>query len=129
MNTPTLAQFKAVGYIVEITHNRDFKVVFIDPATTKIVVNTVTTTFGRLHEEEPTLSELLPCGGRTEVSVVCPDTGLEFTASSKVHPKDNYNKREGVRRCLERIYQLMLVCEYRDSKEFKTRFPMESIAA
>jgi hypothetical protein len=125
VKTPTLKAFREAGYEVDIVHRRAWKVAYNDFPTKKIVVKTVLNTLSVMYrpedkDENGVLYELLPRGGKTEVTVNDPGSGLDFTASAICRDDENYDKRVGVQRCLDRIIGLMLVCEYQD-KSFKVR--------
>jgi hypothetical protein len=114
IRTPTLAEVKAAGYHVSITHNRLCRVAYQDLSTGKLVVKTMTRrelpreedceTPEAAHKMVTTITELLPKGGLTEVWVTDPD---------------NYNKRDGVNKALERVVELMLVMDGRDGFKMK----------
>lgn len=129
LKTPSLADFKSAGYIVEIKHNRLFKVAYKNPVNGKIVVKVVNhktienlipgSTDGCLVDAVPITSELLPKGGMTEIWVTDPETSAEFYGFARCSDKENYNKAVGVVKALERVMGLMLVL---DGKEgFKCR--------
>ena len=119
VRTPTLAELKTAGYEIDIHHNRVHKVAYSDPNTGKLVVTNVV---GRKMDENGyVLFELLPKGGVTEVSVTDTVTGLEFAASARCRDDENYDKRVGVNRCLDRIIGLMLVCEWKNEAGFTVR--------
>jgi hypothetical protein len=97
----------------------------MDFYTVKMVVKTVLNTKDMMVEDESgdsgVLYELLPKGGKTEVTVNDPLSGLDFTASATCRDDENYDKSVGVGRCLDRIIGLMLVCEYQNKDGFKVR--------
>jgi hypothetical protein len=65
--------------------------------------------------------ELLPKGGKTLVTVTDPDTGLEFIGVTRCRDDDNYNKREGIERALNKIVDLMRGYEYQNKEGFKVK--------
>jgi len=124
IRTPSLAEVRAAGYKVDISHRRLHKVAYTSPQTGKLVVHNVCHVKEFVNTDsvkEFMLFELLPKGGLTEVTVTDPVTNLEFFASSRCHEVDNYDKRAGVEKCLERIIGLMVVCEWKGDEGFKVR--------
>ncbi len=119
--TPSLSEFRNAGYVVNIEHQRRFRVAYKDPNTGKLIVHT---TLGEKQEYEDAGEylawEILPKGGKTIVTVVDPVSDLEFFADSTCRDDENYNKRFGVQKCLERVFSLMLVCQHQD-KNFQLR--------
>jgi hypothetical protein len=124
VKTPTVADLRKTCYKVEIVHRRAWRICYSDYKTGKLVVKNVLNIKGVMLNEtdspDPILIELLPKGGVTEVTVSDSVSGLDFTASATCRDSENYDKRVGVKKCLDRIIGLMLVCEYQD-KTFKVR--------
>ena len=131
IKTPTLAELKAAGYEVDIDHCRLFKIAYEHPTTRKLVIHTVChprqfmSCNSEADEEIGLLSELLPKGGKTNVMVRDPVSNLDFTATATCREDENYDKRIGVEKCLDRIVGLMLVCEYQNKDGFKVRVRTE----
>lgn len=127
IKTPTLAELRAAGYIVDIEHNRLNRVAYAKNG--KVIVKEVLSSEISGLEEEVEGSELgfgmvavLPKGGMTEVWVTDPDTSAEFYGFGRCHPNDNYNKRDGINEALKKITGLMMVM---DGKEgFKCRLQL-----
>lgn len=108
MRTPTLKEFIESGYAVTIQHNRRHRIVFFDDNTKKLIIKT---TENYPKNDFYVSKELLPKGGMTEVWVVDPETSAEFYGYGKCNTNENYNKSVGITKALERITQLMLVCD------------------
>jgi methenyltetrahydromethanopterin cyclohydrolase len=127
VKTPTVADLRNTGYKVGITHNRVYKMAYTDFTSGKIVVKNGVNPVSTLREanidsnSDGVLYELLPKGGRTEVTVTDEVNKIDFMASATCREDENYDKRVGVSRCLDRIIGLMLVCEYQNKDGFKVR--------
>ncbi len=136
LKTPTLAEVKAAGYVVEVKHNRLTKIAYKDTVNGKIVVKVVDhkthldlinnfkiaeLTDGFKINTELFISELLPKGGLTEIWVTDPDTSAEFYGFAKCSDKENYNKAVGVTKALERVMGLMLVLDGQDGFKMKLK--------
>jgi hypothetical protein len=110
---PTVAELIALGYKVDVTHFRNYKIANMGN-NKKLVI--LTACHPRWFVETESLSgimfyELLACGGRTEITVTCPDSKLEFFGGATCRSDENFNKKEGVKECLKRIVDLMRVVE------------------
>lgn len=117
MNVKTIKEFRKAGYKVHVDHRRLWKIAYIEPRNKSLVVKTVENTQGVMSrggtpDENGVLYQLLPKGGRTEVTVTDPATGLDFYAYADCRSDENYNKRTGVEKCLERVAELVLVCSH-----------------
>jgi hypothetical protein len=127
IRTPTLAELRAAGYVVEIEHDRLNRVAYAKNG--KLIVKEVLSSGIPGLEEEVKGSELgfgmvavLPKGGMTEVWVTDPETSAEFYGYGRCHPNDNYSKRDGINEALKKIAGLMMVM---DGKEgFKCRLQL-----
>lgn len=126
VKTPTLAELRDAGYVINIEHDRARRIVY--SVNGKLIVKDV------LHSELPKLriedfsdhgfglATVLPKGGMTKVWVTDPDTSAEFYGFGRCHPKDNYSKRDGINEALKKIAGLMTVM---DGKEgFKCRLQL-----
>jgi hypothetical protein len=58
-------------------------------------------------DTDQVLYELLPKGGRTEITVIDPNSKLEVFAYADCHSNENYNKTVGVEKSLERVKELV----------------------
>ena len=109
----TLKELENAGYVVDIRHVRNYKVAFLT-IEGKLIVKTFQDTLENATRDivgaAPELIELLPCGGRTEMTVKDKGSGKEFTAFAMCHKNDNYDKKFGVTLCLKRIGVLMGEC-------------------
>lgn len=128
MKTPTINDFKAAGYDVDITHRRDHQIAYISPTTKKLLTKVVQQPHYEFTKNKHGIGEvgllwqLNARGGKTEVTVIDPITYESFYAFSDCHTDDNYDKKVGIERCLSRIASLMMVC---DGKEgFKMRLTL-----
>jgi hypothetical protein len=117
VKTPTVADLRKTGYKVGITHNRVYKMAYTDFNSGKIVVKVVLNVLENLRvlnrdcNSDGVLFEILPKGGKTEVIIFDPVSRLDFYASATCRDDENYDKKVGVQRCLDRIIGLMLVCQ------------------
>lgn len=120
IRTPSLAELKSAGYHVNIRHGRSHRLAFIDPNTSKLVVKTmIPPEHPRGIKPEDVMIELLPKGGLTEVWVTDPETSAEFYGYARCHKSDNYNKKDGINKALERVMELMLVMDGKDGFKMK----------
>jgi len=121
IKTPTLAELRKAGYVIDIKHNRLFKTARIRENGTlevKTFLRDIPSMTVSLDDEaaiNPT--ELLAKGGMTEVWVTDPETSAEFYGFAKCHPADNYDKRAGVNEALKRVAALMLVMDGTDGSK------------
>ncbi len=125
INVPTLTEFRKGGFTVNIEHYHRYKIAYKDRQG-KIFVETIYRRREYIEDPSflyfkpftkeacPVLFELLPKGGRTEVTVIDPETKAEFWASAVCRKDENYNKFIGVNQCLSRIADLMAVCDGTD---------------
>lgn len=127
IKTPTLAELRAAGYVIEIEHNRLNRVAYAKNG--KVIVKEVLSSGIPKLEEEVKNADLpfgmvavLPKGGMTEVWVTDPETSAEFYGYGRCHPNDNYNKRDGVNEALKKIVGLMMVMDGREG--FKCRLQL-----
>ena len=134
-NTSTsLADFKAVGYDINIVHNRRYKVAYLEPITGKLVVKVIVndtqsmTPNGlnpdwtkKLEKSDLCFSQLLAKGGVTEITITDPETKTDFYAKSICREDENYNKAYGVNKCLCRVFDLMTVCDDVDGFKMKIK--------
>jgi hypothetical protein len=116
IRTPTLAELRAAGYVVEIEHDRLNRVAYAKNG--KLIVKEVLSSeIPRLEEEVRNadlpfgMKAVLPKGGMTEVWVTDPDTSAEFYGFARCHSDDNYDKKTGVLEALKRVAALMLVMD------------------
>lgn len=127
IKTPTLAELRSAGYVIEIEHNRLNRVAYAKNG--KLIVKEVLSSGIPELEEEVKTADLpfgmvavLPKGGLTVVWVTDPETSAEFYGYGRCHPNDNYNKRDGVNEALKKIVGLMMEM---DGKEgFKCRLQL-----
>lgn len=110
----SVKEFRSKGYKVSIKHWRRWKVAYVEPVSKKLIVGNVLSLRSNMEcdLEDGWLSELLPNGGKTEVKIYDPASGLDFFADSTCRTDENYNKAIGVQKCLERITDLIRVCAY-----------------
>lgn len=114
-NTPTVREFRQSGYQVRVDHKRAWKTSYVDFETRKIVTEVVYKTPREMVNSDfdgEVLIELLPRSGKTEVTVFDPNSGLDFFADATCRDDENYNKKIGTKKCLERISDLIRVCNY-----------------
>jgi hypothetical protein len=109
---PTIQDFRKAGYKVRVDHRRLWKIAYIEPRNGSLVVKTVENTQGVMNrggtpDENGVLYQLLPKGGRTEVTVIDPNSKLEVFAYADCHSNENYNKTIGVEKSLERVAELV----------------------
>jgi hypothetical protein len=129
-----LSDFRKASYGVKIVHNRKFKIAYVEPITGKLIVkiiynDTLSMTSDGLNPDwnkkpkksEFCFSELLAKGGITEVTVTDPETKTDFYAKSICREDENYNKAVGVEKCLDRVYDLMTVCDGVDGFKMKIK--------
>ena len=121
VKTPTLAEVIVAGYRVDIKHRRRVKMATKDLSTGKLLVKTSLKEKHELSFDLFSYNELLAKGGVTEVTVTDPEFGLEFFASATCRDDEEYCKKTGINKCLDRIIGLMLVCEYKKDNGFKLR--------
>jgi hypothetical protein len=122
----TVAELRKVGYKVKVSHKRAFKIAYLDWNSKKLIVKRVYAYSGASYEETPfdnpnTLFELLPRGGRTELSIRDPETGIDFESLATCRDDENYNKKTGVARCIFLAIELMKVCEFKNDVGFKIK--------
>lgn len=127
IKTPTLAELRAAGYVVDIEHNRLNRVAYAKNGTV-IVKEVLSSEIPGLEKDVKGskfgfgMAAVLPKGGITEVWVTDPETSAEFYGYGRCHPNDNYNKRDGINEALKKIVGLMMVM---DGKEgFKCRLQL-----
>lgn len=108
IRTPSLNEIKLVGYTYEIQHFRNYEVAYKDRYNRLLVKKVVSPIDPNKFDD--VITNVNPRGGRTRVTVV-DETGREWTAEATCRDDDNYNKREGIARCLDRIVGLMLVLD------------------
>ena len=123
IKTPTLTEVIAAGYRVDIKHRRRYRVAYIEAGSKKLKVETLLLEkwFVDIDPVPNELMELLSRGGVTEVTVTDPEFGLGFFASATCRDDEEYCKKSGIDKCLDRIIGLMLVCEYKKDNGFKLR--------
>lgn len=105
-----------MGYAVRISHYRRFKVPSMRNG--RLSLKTV---LRNDNANRYPLRELLPKGGLTTITVTDPETKVEFYGKATCHTKENYNKKRGIEKCLERVIYLMRVCDGKDGFEFKLK--------
>ena len=126
IKTPTLAELRDTGYVINIEHNRARRIAYTKNGK-MIVKDILDSEIPELNIEEDSdygfgLGTVLPKGGLTEVWVTDPETSAEFYGYGRCHSKDNYNKRTGIGEALKKISGLMMVM---DGKEgFKCRLKL-----
>jgi len=103
--TPTVAGLIAAGYVINVLHNRRYKVVTKDERTGKIAVNVdeYTTGAARFFQSKGAIMELLPSGGTTIVSLTIPKINRTFSGAAVCRKDENYNKKTGVRIALQEV--------------------------
>lgn len=107
---PTIKEFRKAGYKVNVDHQRAYRIAYTDFKTGKIIIKTVFNTAHVMNKGDDTdqvLYELLPKGGRTEITVIDPNSKLEVFAYADCHSNENYNKTVGVEKSLERVKELV----------------------
>lgn len=119
IKTPTLAEIKEAGYVIDVRHIRLFDSAYVH--NNKLVVETIESTLPDMVGETSGTA-LRAKGGKTEIWVTDPKTSAEFYGFAKCHPDDNYNKRAGVNEALKRVAALMLVMDGTDG--FKCRLQL-----
>lgn len=113
----TIAEFRKAGYKVHVNHIRNWRIAYVEPRNNKLVTKTVPNTAHVMNNDDGdnfVLFSLEPKGGRTEVIVTDPTSGIDIYADSTCHSEVNYDKKRGVETCLKRIVDLILVCSLKD---------------
>lgn len=119
IKTPTLAEFTAVGYVVDINHVRVFDTAEFER--NKLRIGTMEATLPEIKGNSYGTA-LRAKGGRTDVYVTDPETSAEFYGYAKCHPDDNYDKKEGIKEALKRVAALMLVTDGVDGFKCRLQF-------
>lgn len=108
-NIPSFEGLRKAGYIVDVQHFRKVRRVFMKTNGTieDVVAIHNTEEINKLKAYDLYKSEVfqvLPNGGFTQMNVKDPSKGdWELVVSADCHPKDQYNRKTGVKLCLERV--------------------------